>query len=184
MSFLSFVSDGVIDGLGDSASTFLQLDQVLGCSIGVFYWCSFGCSPWFPPKGKTNGLKRVWLGLLAAATTLIKVALIATPHLIAGYRSRQQIKPPEAPKNFEFAAFFTDDLREARAIVALLEGGLDPWLKRARQGDPIAAHHVAIYWIVGDAAVGIGVREDVDAVTRDLARFVPHIIAASESTMI
>jgi glutathionylspermidine synthase len=31
-------------------------------------------------------------------------------------------------------------------------------------------------WIVGDAAVGIGVREDIDPVTRDLARFVPHII--------
>lgn len=31
-------------------------------------------------------------------------------------------------------------------------------------------------WIVGDAAVGIGVREDNDPVTRDRARFVPHII--------
>ena len=37
-------------------------------------------------------------------------------------------------------------------------------------------------WIVGDTAVGIGVREDIDPVTRDLARFVPHIIeVASEA---
>lgn len=34
-------------------------------------------------------------------------------------------------------------------------------------------------WIVGDAAAGIGVREDDGAVTRNLARFVPHIIEAA-----
>jgi PAS domain S-box-containing protein len=33
----------------------------------------------------------VWLGLLAAATTLIKVALIATPHLIAGYPANYRV---------------------------------------------------------------------------------------------
>ncbi|WP_293884267.1 glutathionylspermidine synthase family protein [Sphingomonas sp.] len=33
-------------------------------------------------------------------------------------------------------------------------------------------------WMVGDAAVGMGVREDVDPITRNLARFVPHIIEA------
>jgi len=31
-------------------------------------------------------------------------------------------------------------------------------------------------WIVGDAAAGIGVREDDGVVTRNLARFVPHFI--------
>lgn len=31
-------------------------------------------------------------------------------------------------------------------------------------------------WMVGDAAVGLGVREDSDPITRDRARFVPHII--------
>ncbi len=36
-------------------------------------------------------------------------------------------------------------------------------------------------WIVGDAAVGIGVREDSDPVTRDLARFVPHIIEGGDT---
>jgi glutathionylspermidine synthase len=34
-------------------------------------------------------------------------------------------------------------------------------------------------WMVGDTAVGLGVREDSDPVTRDLARFVPHIIEAT-----
>ena len=31
-------------------------------------------------------------------------------------------------------------------------------------------------WIVGDAAVGMSVREDHGPITRDLARFVPHVI--------
>jgi glutathionylspermidine synthase len=31
-------------------------------------------------------------------------------------------------------------------------------------------------WIVGDAACGIGIREDDGPITRDSARFVPHAI--------
>ena len=39
------------------------------------------------------------------------------------------------------------------------------------------AHAVVGSWIVGDEAVAVSVREDDGAVTRDLARFVPHYIA-------
>jgi glutathionylspermidine synthase len=35
-------------------------------------------------------------------------------------------------------------------------------------------HAVLGLWIVGDEAVGLGVREDDTAVTRDTSRFVPH----------
>ena len=38
-------------------------------------------------------------------------------------------------------------------------------------------HPVIGAWIVGDQAAGIGIREDDQAVTRNLARFVPHYIA-------
>ncbi len=31
-------------------------------------------------------------------------------------------------------------------------------------------------WIVGDAAVGLGMREDRSRITRNLSRFVPHVI--------
>jgi glutathionylspermidine synthase len=31
-------------------------------------------------------------------------------------------------------------------------------------------------WMVGDEAVGLGVREDHSVVTKNLARFVPHLI--------
>jgi glutathionylspermidine synthase len=34
-------------------------------------------------------------------------------------------------------------------------------------------------WIVGDEAVGIGIREDDSIITRNLARFVPHFIEAT-----
>lgn len=33
-------------------------------------------------------------------------------------------------------------------------------------------------WVVGDTACGIGMREDVSPITRDSARFVPHVIEA------
>jgi glutathionylspermidine synthase len=32
-------------------------------------------------------------------------------------------------------------------------------------------------WIVGDEPVAMSIREDDVAITRDLARFVPHVIA-------
>jgi glutathionylspermidine synthase len=35
-------------------------------------------------------------------------------------------------------------------------------------------------WMVGNEAAGIGVREDASVVTRNLARFVPHIIVAGD----
>jgi len=39
-------------------------------------------------------------------------------------------------------------------------------------------HPVIGAWMVGNEAAGIGVREDDTVVTRNLARFVPHIIEA------
>ncbi|WP_347302475.1 glutathionylspermidine synthase family protein [Croceibacterium sp. TMG7-5b_MA50] len=38
-------------------------------------------------------------------------------------------------------------------------------------------HAVLGSWIVGDRAAGLGIREDAGRITRDSARFVPHIIA-------
>jgi glutathionylspermidine synthase len=31
-------------------------------------------------------------------------------------------------------------------------------------------------WVIGDQPAGIGVREDLSLITRDTARFVPHVI--------
>jgi len=31
-------------------------------------------------------------------------------------------------------------------------------------------------WVIGDQPAGIGIREDSSLITRDTARFVPHII--------
>jgi glutathionylspermidine synthase len=38
-------------------------------------------------------------------------------------------------------------------------------------------HAVLGSWVVGDRACGLGMREDSSLITRDLSRFVPHIIA-------
>ena len=31
-------------------------------------------------------------------------------------------------------------------------------------------------WIVGDTACGLGIREDINPVTHDSSRFIPHLI--------
>jgi len=42
-------------------------------------------------------------------------------------------------------------------------------------------HVVLGSWVVGDRACGLGVREDASPITRDSARFVPHLILAEQS---
>ncbi len=38
-------------------------------------------------------------------------------------------------------------------------------------------HHAVLgSWIVGDVACGLGIREDINPVTRDSSRFIPHLI--------
>ncbi|WP_380786384.1 glutathionylspermidine synthase family protein [Sphingomonas sp. R86521] len=62
---------------------------------------------------------------------------------------------------------------------ALDEGyGAEGFIRQAYAPPPTfdGRHPVIGAWIVGDAAAGIGVREDDDVVTRNLARFVPHYI--------
>ena len=39
-------------------------------------------------------------------------------------------------------------------------------------------HAVLGSWMIGDRAAGLGIREDRGRITRDLSRFVPHVIAA------
>lgn len=44
-------------------------------------------------------------------------------------------------------------------------------------------HAVLGSWVVGDRACGLGVREDTSLITRDLSRFVPHIIGDNPTTL-
>ena len=50
---------------------------------------------------------------------------------------------------------------------------LQAYAPLARMGED---HMVIGSWIVGDLACGIGIREDRSLITRDLSRFVPHVI--------
>lgn len=50
---------------------------------------------------------------------------------------------------------------------------LQAYAPLAQAGDD---HAVIGSWIVGDAACGMGIREDRSLVTKDLSRFVPHVI--------
>jgi glutathionylspermidine synthase len=53
-----------------------------------------------------------------------------------------------------------------------------PWIQQAAHPLPSFAGRYPLVgsWIVGDAAVGIGIREDAGPITRDSARFLPHVI--------
>lgn len=78
--------------------------------------------------------------------------------------------------------------REGANILISREGAPEPVLDEGygAEGHILQAYHppatfdglypVIGAWIVGDAAAGIGVREDDGVVTRNLARFVPHFI--------
>jgi glutathionylspermidine synthase len=61
-----------------------------------------------------------------------------------------------------------------------LEGGYgeEGWIVQAISPLPVfdGQHAVIGSWIVGDEAVALSVREDDGAITRDLARYVPHAI--------
>lgn len=52
------------------------------------------------------------------------------------------------------------------------------WIRQACQPLPNFDGNYALIgsWVIGNAAVGIGVREDASLITQDSSRFVPHII--------
>ena len=58
--------------------------------------------------------------------------------------------------------------------------GAEGAIRQAYAPPPVfdGRHPVIGAWMVGNEAAGIGVREDDTVVTRNLARFVPHIIEA------
>lgn len=58
--------------------------------------------------------------------------------------------------------------------------GAEGYIRQAYSPPPaFDGHHPVIgAWIVGDQPVGMGIREDDGVVTRNLARFVPHVIEA------
>jgi len=70
-------------------------------------------------------------------------------------------------------------VRDGVAETPLDEGyGAEGQIRQALHLPPAFDGHYPVIgaWIVGDVAAGIGIREDDDAVTRNLARFVPHYI--------
>jgi glutathionylspermidine synthase len=54
--------------------------------------------------------------------------------------------------------------------------GAEGWVYQAMTPIPEFDGHYAVIgsWIVGDAAAGIGMREDDTPITRNTSRFVPH----------
>ncbi len=60
--------------------------------------------------------------------------------------------------------------------------GAEGAIRQAYAPPPVfdGRHPVIGAWMVGNEAAGIGVREDETVVTRNLARFVPHIIEAND----
>jgi glutathionylspermidine synthase len=53
-----------------------------------------------------------------------------------------------------------------------------PYVRQAYHGLPRFADSYALIgsWVIGDQPAGIGIREDSSLITRDTARFVPHVV--------
>lgn len=61
-----------------------------------------------------------------------------------GYRNRSLIELPSA--GIDHQSYYVSQLREAKAARRVLIDGIGLWEARARRGDVIAAHHVAVYY--------------------------------------
>lgn len=70
-------------------------------------------------------------------------------------------------------------VRDGVAAAVIDEGyGAEGYVRQALLPPPVFDGRYAVVgaWIVGDEPAGIGMREDTDMVTRNMARFVPHFI--------
>ena len=65
-----------------------------------------------------------------------------------------------------------------RAAVLDLGYGEEGWIRQALQVLPNFEGNYPVIgaWMVGDEPAGIGIREDRSRVTKNLSRFVPHVI--------
>ncbi|MFT4027700.1 MAG: hypothetical protein QM676_12980 [Novosphingobium sp.] len=93
-----------------------------------------------------------WMWQTRSAPSLREKKVFANAALAVlerGYQNRHRISTNGVPNSGQL---FAEYLRRARAINAVLNDGLDPWLTRARNNDPIAAYHMANYyfWIEDD----------------------------------
>ncbi|MFY0614085.1 MAG: glutathionylspermidine synthase family protein [Hyphomicrobiaceae bacterium] len=73
-------------------------------------------------------------------------------------------------------------IREGAAVVEESDGDYGGTARIVQAFAPLFQagdqHAVLGSWVVGDRACGLGMREDSSRITRDLSRFVPHIITA------
>ena len=70
--------------------------------------------------------------------------------------------------------------RDGRRAPVLDHGyGEEGWIRQALRPPPQFGFNYPVVgsWVVGDEPAGVGIREDRGPVTRDAARFIPHIIA-------
>jgi glutathionylspermidine synthase len=85
------------------------------------------------------------------------------------------VKKPFFSREGADIALFDGDARHEGPVQGYGEEGaiVQAYAPIARSGD----HHAVIgSWVVGDDPAGISIREDASPITRDLARFLPHII--------
>lgn len=95
------------------------------------------------------------------------------PNLLPASRQRHEVDGPVVRKPYWG--------REGQGVVVLARGdnGVatnDPCIYQALAPLPVfdGRHALVGSWVVGDTAVGMGVREDADRITRNTSCFVPH----------
>lgn len=66
-----------------------------------------------------------------------------------GYMNRSIISNTDGDEIslFNYQIYYSERLREARAIADVMDSGIEFWVMRAQNSDPIAAYHVALYYL-------------------------------------
>lgn len=138
------------------------------------------------PRSKTTFIEPPWKAILSNKGILPLLWTMAPghPNLLETHFEQDvdlSSPPPEYVRKPLFSregANVSIKRRDGEDIVADGEYGEEGFILQAYARLPTFGDDYTVIgsWIVGDEAAGIGIREDKGPITRNLSRFVPHII--------
>lgn len=168
-----------IEQIGWSGSDFVDLDDVpIGRLFKLYPWEWMLTEPFAEHLSRTRmrWLEPAWKMVLSnkAILPLLWEFFPGHPNLLPASRHRADIDGAAVRKPYWG--------REGAGVAVLKHGDAggatnEPCIYQAFSPLPSfeGRHALVGSWVVGDDAVGIGMREDADAITRNTSCFVPHL---------
>ncbi len=167
-----------MEQIGWSGRDFVDLEnQPIGRLFKLYPWEWMLAEPYAPhlPQTRLQWLEPPWKMLLSnkAILPLLWEYFPHHPNLLPASRRRADIAGPAVQK-----PYWGREGQGVRILGAHEDAYADtqPCVFQAFAPLPNfdGRHALVGAWIVGDAAAGIGIREDNDAITRNTSQFVPH----------